>query len=318
MADTLENTIEKVSDAAEQASEATEQVVRAAIQNPWVERVTRLGFAVSGLIYAATGALAIEVALGLRRTPEDPPGLIALIAAQPYGPLLLVVMAVGLAGLSLWGLGRFIYDPHDESSPSLWGAREFDKERIAMRLGYLISGAAYGGLSVGALRALAGARAAVAEGAEQAASGLMATPWGPWLVGAVGLLLAVFGALDAYQATRANFTRQFQLYELDERRRRLAEALGRFGTVMRGAVIGLLGVMLLRAALIADPDEVLGLDDLLLKLAREAFGPWLLAVVALGLLAYGVYAFLGALWFRLRREEQAAAPEGEAAARPGQ
>ena len=66
----------------------TEEAVRQVVENPWLERLARLGYAVRGLLYAAIGLLSVEVALGVRHAPEDAEGVIALIGRQSSGPVL--------------------------------------------------------------------------------------------------------------------------------------------------------------------------------------------------------------------------------------
>ncbi len=277
----------------------TEAAVRQVVDNPWVERLARLGFAVQGLLYGAIGLLAVEAALGVRAAPEDAEGVIALIGRQPFGKALLIVVAVGLAALALWGFARIVYDPLDD---------ERRVPRIMLRTGYLISGLAYTALVFTTLRVLLGLRLVQQLGAQpieprQAAAGLLATPWGPWLIGLLGLVALIYGGVELYRAWRFDFGRQLKRYALTPTQTQWACRLGRCGTAARGIVITLIGVFLLQAALTASPEEVRGLDGALLALARQPYGPWLLALVALGLMAFGAYSLLGALWFRLRHAE---------------
>ena len=47
-----------------------------------------------------------------------------------------------------------------------------------------------------------------------------------------------------------------------------------------------------QAAVQYDPNEARGLGGALQSLAQQPYGPWLLAIVALGLVAHGVYNFI--------------------------
>jgi hypothetical protein len=47
------------------------------------------------------------------------------------------------------------------------------------------------------------------------------------------------------------------------------------------------------------PEEASGLDQALNTLAQQPYGPWLLAAVALGLAAYGVFCFFDARYHRV-------------------
>jgi hypothetical protein len=48
----------------------------------------------------------------------------------------------------------------------------------------------------------------------------------------------------------------------------------------------------------ADPYKATGIDGALLSLIKLPFGRWLLGLIALGLISYGIYLGMKALWFR--------------------
>lgn len=66
----------------------------------------------------------------------------------------------------------------------------------------------------------------------------------------------------------------------------------------RGCFV-IIGFFLLQAARQSDPNEVRGLDGALQSLAQQPYGPWLLGIVALGLLAYGIHAGVQARYRRI-------------------
>jgi hypothetical protein len=75
--------------------------------------------------------------------------------------------------------------------------------------------------------------------------------------------------------------------------------LGTVGMVARSAVFALGGYLLIRAAIDFDPDEAQGLDGTLKTLAQQAYGQLLLAVIAIGLFAYGLYSWAEARYREL-------------------
>ena len=268
-----------------------------------MSRLTRLGYAVQGLLYGAIGLLAVEVALGVRRAPEDVAGVIALIGRQPFGQPLLIIIAIGLAALAMWGFSRIVYDPfaHEASVP-----------RPLLRMGFLTSGLTYTGLVLTTVRVLTGLRLLTTSSdltptPEETATGLLATPWGPSLVGLAGLVVLIMGVAELIRAGRHDFGRDLKRYQLTDNQTRWACRLGRCGTAARGVVVVLVGLFLLQAAILVSPEDVKGLDGALLALAQRPYGPWMLGLVALGLMAFGGYSLIGALWFRLRRTEDTAA-----------
>ena len=75
--------------------------------------------------------------------------------------------------------------------------------------------------------------------------------------------------------------------------------LGHFGTVARGVVFTIIGVLLIAAAMHANPQRGVGMDGALLALARQPFGRVLLAGAGLGLVAFGLFSAMCARWMRM-------------------
>jgi hypothetical protein len=83
---------------------------------------------------------------------------------------------------------------------------------------------------------------------------------------------------------------------MSETTRRWTTRAGVVGYLARAVVLVLIGVFLLRAALDYDPNEAVGLDGALQKLAHQTFGPLLLGVVAAGIAIYGLFCLVRAAY----------------------
>jgi hypothetical protein len=57
-------------------------------------------------------------------------------------------------------------------------------------------------------------------------------------------------------------------------------------------VFVLIGVFILKAAALSNAEQTKGLDATFRSVASSAYGTWLLAVLAFGLLCYGLYCLL--------------------------
>jgi hypothetical protein len=136
--------------------------------------------------------------------------------------------------------------------------------------------------------------------AEEVTAGLLGYAWGPWLVGAVGAGLVVIGLSRAFAGLRGKLSERLKGYEMTEDQRRLAQTAGRLGYIAFGIVMATIGTLAVLAATTLDPKKVGGLDRALDFLRVQPYGPWILGLVAIGLLAYAVYSFMGALWFRIK------------------
>jgi Na+/proline symporter len=75
--------------------------------------------------------------------------------------------------------------------------------------------------------------------------------------------------------------------------------IGTFGHLARMVVFGLVGIFLVKAAVDYNPNKAVGLDGALAKLANQTYGPWLLGIVASGLVAFAVYSLSDARYRRI-------------------
>lgn len=171
---------------------------------------------------------------------------------------------------------------------------------------FAISGVIYAGLAFEAGRlALYGARGGGSSGVGGGSGSdwtatLMSNEWGVWLVGAAGAGIAGYGLLQLYQAWAAKLGSELDLSSLGHAARRWTMRFGRFGLAARGVVLGIVGALVLGAALNTDPQQATsGLGEALRTLENQPYGPWLLAVVAIGLAAYGFFQLMKAGYRRI-------------------
>src|SRR5580765_7808227 len=88
------------------------------VQSTAFEWLSRAGFVARGLIYAIIGLLALKVALGHGGKLTDQQGALHTVAHQPFGKLLLTLVAIGLGGYSLWRFVRAAIGHGPEGSDS--------------------------------------------------------------------------------------------------------------------------------------------------------------------------------------------------------
>jgi hypothetical protein len=262
-----------------------------------MESLMRLGYAVRGLVYGVIGLLALQVALGAGGALDDPQGAIVAMGKTPLGELALYGILAGLIGYAFWGFIRAVFDPlHKGTNP----------KGIVERIGFAVSGIAYFLLAVATYGLITGETSAARNGTQtaqtqQAAASILSKPWGPWVVGIVALIVIGAGLVQVFQGVGPHFERQFDPYTLSSSQRVWIDRLGRFGTAARGLVFTLVGMFLFVAAFRHDPSQAKGIDGVLSTLLHQPYGPWLLGVVALGLVAFGIYSALSGVWLRFKR-----------------
>lgn len=261
--------------------------------NPLMETLTRIGYGARGLIYITMGLLAVQVALGKGGALASPQGAIAAIGKQPAGLILLWVILVGIISYSAWGLVRALLDPLHKGH---------DLKGLLVRFGFLVSAFSYAILALPTYGYITGASHPTnGSQTQKLLTSIMKMPWGRWGIGILGLVVLVGGLYQIYLGFKAGFDRQFQIYALSPKELKLATDVGRFGTAARGLVFAVVGGLITLGAYRANPSQPVGIDTALATLLHQSYGVWLLGVVALGLIAFGFYSMLSALWFRLKR-----------------
>ena len=261
--------------------------------SPLMEALTRFGYGVRGLIYIVMGLLALQVTFGKGGALASPQGAIAAIGKQPAGRILLWVVLVGLISYALWGVVRAVMDPLHKGR---------DAKGLLARFGFLTSAFGYAVLIFPTYGYIRGAsKTASGSGTQKFIATIMALPGGRWAIAILGLIVLVAGLYQIYLGLSASFERQFHTYALSPKELKLATNVGRFGTSARGVVLAVVGGLIGLSAYQANPSQQVGMDTALATMLHQPYGIWLLGIIAVGLIAFGFYSMLSALWFRLRR-----------------
>jgi hypothetical protein len=259
-----------------------------------IEKLARLGYATKGIVYGLVGILAVMTALGLGGQTTGTRGALRAIAAQPYGQVLLILIAIGLAGYALWRFVEAALDPEHEGD---------DKKGLAKRLGYAVSGILYAGLTYTAIELVleTAQRSGQSETgrAQTITARVLAQPFGAWLVGILGAIIIGVGFYQFYKAYSMKFRREWKLQQMGRKEEMWAVRISRFGLAARGVVFVMIGFFLIQAGRQSQAAEVKGLDGTLQTIARQPYGKFLLSIVALGLVAYGIYMFVQARYRRI-------------------
>jgi hypothetical protein len=274
------------------AARAAGRAADAAAEHPLTGHLMRFGYIVRGLIYLLPGALALQLALGTHGEGGaiTPTGALAMIGDQPLGRLLLIPVAAGLAGYSLWGVVRAILDPLRRGNSA---------KGIGKRLGYALSALAFAGLFAATLRFIVGSMSHIPEDRDWTAE-LLAHPAGAWIIGIIGLCwIAGAGIGEIVLGWTGNFEKDLRKERMTSTERWWAVRLGRVGITARAVVFTIIGILIVAAALHINPQESSGMDAALLELSNQPFGRVLLASVALGLITFGTFSIMCARWMRL-------------------
>jgi len=249
------------------------------------EALARAGLVAKGVSYGLVGGLAIAVAAGTGGETTSRQGALQALARHGYGKVLLVLLAIGFAAYALW---RFVQ--------ALTEREEDEKKAWAKRVGYVGRGLVYSGLTFSAAKILAGSGAQQSQNgkAHKTTAVVLSWPGGTWLVGIAGVVLVGVGLWNAYRGVARKFEDAWRSGAMTGRARRWGARAGVVGHLARAVVFVLIGIFVIKAAVEYDPQESIGLDGALQKLAHASYGPYLLGITAAGLVCYGLYCLVDA------------------------
>lgn len=155
----------------------------------------------------------------------------------------------------------------------------------------MASGVAYAALCVTAVKILIGASSGGGSSSpKQTTGGVLDWTGGTEIVAVVGAILIGVALAQGYKGVSRKFLDTSKTEEMSREGKRAFTAIGVFGHLARMVVFGLVGYGLIKAAINYDPHSAIGLDGALNKLSHESYGPFLLGVVAAGLIGFALYS----------------------------
>ena len=167
------------------------------------------------------------------------------------------------------------------------------------RVANLAGGIVYMGFFAVAIRVLIGSSGASSGEPKQAAAGILDWPGGQLIVAIAGAGLIAISLYQLYDAIHGGFAHDSKIGRMGEHERRLFMLLGHVGLAARALAFALVGYFLLRTAIDFNTNNAVGLDGALARLHQEPLGPWLLGLVAAGLLTFAAFSLLEARYRRL-------------------
>jgi hypothetical protein len=157
-------------------------------------------------------------------------------------------------------------------------------------------GLIYASLAFSAARILAGAGGGQSQDskAHKTTATLFSWPAGTYVVGSAGAVIVGVGLWNLHRGLTRKFEEKWRSGEMSGTARRWAGRAGVVGHVARAIVFALIGIFAIKAAADYNPQDAVGLDGALQKLAHQSYGPYLLGLTAAGLVTYAVFCFADA------------------------
>jgi len=267
------------------ADSPVQRVVDAANTRP-VVWWARLGLVARGLVYLFMGLIGLSIAFG-NKEPVDQKSALSDLLSLPLGIVVVGLCCLGFLGYAVW---RF--------SEALGGA-VVDGDSPTARAKSFARGVIYLVLAVTALSVVLGSR--TTQGSQQRGiiAWILGLPAGWVLVGAIGVIVVGVGLGLAIEGVRGNFLRYLDHSDMSPRTRRLVRVLGTVGSVLRGCVVVLIGVVLIMTAVAEDARLATGMDGAFQLLARLPQERPQLVFLSFGLVVFGIYGLMEARYRRV-------------------
>lgn len=247
--------------------------------------VVLVGWAAKGVVYLALAYLVLQTAFGSSTQEASTTGALQKIAQTAPGSITLVVLGLGLLAFAV---GR-VLEVTTLARPQI----EAKDKAVAAVLALVYASLALTAFSIAGLAGGPGSGGSGGGSTEQQSSSLLlGLPGGRYLVGLIGLGVIALGVYSVYKGVQQQFLPTLRTGEMSSTVRAAVGKLGTAAYVTKGAIFALLGIFFLQSAITYDPSKARGLDAALAEVAQQTGGRIALVLVAVGLLAYALFAFV--------------------------
>lgn len=254
----------------------------------WFEKFARFGLVSKGIVYCLMGILSILAALGLSREKGDKAEAFRIIYDQPFGRVILIAIALGLLGYVMLRMFQAIKDIDNKGN---------DLKGIFDRIGYAMSAFLYLGIGVYAIKLVVrGTSDGGSDSRQFVVSKLLEYSFGQYVAGIAALIVIGMGIYQIYRGISGRFMKRIKL--VSSNLKDFFKQAGTVGYISRGIVLSIIGYFLFHAALFSNPEEAQGTGAAFDFLENE-FGSVMMAIVALGLVGYGIFTLVKARYQKI-------------------
>ena len=244
-------------------------------------KVVLFGWAAKGVVFVTLAYVVLQLAFGSSTQEANTTGALKSIAGTGPGKVAMVVLGLGLLAFAV---GRIL-------EVTTLATPQIDTKDKVQAVAHAVF---YTSLALTAFRLVSQAGSGGGGGGkeQEGSAFLLGLPAGRFLVGAIGLAVIASGAMQAYKGVQEKFLGTLETGRMSLALHKGVTKLGTFAYVIKGATVMLLGYFFVQSAVKYDPSQAKGLDAALGEIAQESWGQIVLTLMALGLLAYGAFAFV--------------------------
>lgn len=256
-----------------------------------IKKVALIGYTAKGVVYAMTGILTFLTTIDLGGQKASKLSTIDYLEEQTFGSSIVIILGIGLLCYSLWRLLQGIIDPENIGT---------NPKSLAKRIGFTISGIIYAGLGLVAITDALDL--GILSGNGSSKSTLLSGTSGSIIFVIIGTGLALKGIYQFIKAYKGDFLENFQIGPLSSiSKRKYIKRIGYAGIISRGIVTSIVSYFFITAGMSlrgTSSQELKGTSEAFSFIQEQVYGRWLLGIVALGLVCYGLFMFSTAAYRR--------------------
>lgn len=252
--------------------------------NSNLKKMARTGYVAKGSVYGITGVLTLLSALNLGGQKSGGFKVMDFLEKQPFGNILLVLLALGLLCYVIWRFIQAFRDPENIGS---------DKKGKVKRGAFFVSGLIYLGLAAYAFMRLFNAVSSSSSGSSGGKTfSFLTGPVGVYIFAIIGISLVGTSIYQLRKAYTGKFLEKFDYKSIsEEKRRKTIKNTGYLGHIARGIIFGIMSYFFIRAAVKSNTTDLKSTSDAF-SFLQSSMGSWLMGLVAAGLVCYAIYMFM--------------------------
>jgi hypothetical protein len=249
--------------------------------NDNLKRVAKTGFIAKGTVYALTGILTFLAAFNIGGKKAGKEEVLMYLDQQPFGNALLLVIGLGMVCYSIWRMAQTFLDPENRGT---------SLKALGNRFAFFISGVIYLGFAYIAFKRVLGS---TDTGGSAQNSPYLSTNLGLIILAIIGAGIVGKGLYQLSKVYKSNFINKFELESIiDEKRRKVIKNTAYMGLTSRGILFLIIGYFSIKAAVTVNPSEIKSTPEAFAFIESSTFGPYLLGMLAAGLVGYAIYMFM--------------------------
>ena len=249
----------------------------------WAVPVMRAGYAGRGLVYLVVAGFSLY-AIWHGGQAQGTSSALAQLEGTAWGAAVLLAIFLGMIAYAVWRWIDAAFDLEEYGS---------DGEGVVARIGMAVTGTVHLGIGGAAFLLLFTSRGSGGGSTlTKAVDAVMGWPAGRWLVGAAGLAIVGAGIYYIGKAWKESYRQHLRANHFTTRWNWMLKA----GLMAQGAVMLILGGLVIYAALSHNPQEAGGVGQAFAWLRGQPYGRVLVAVLCAGLLGFAVFCFVNAAY----------------------